>query len=200
MSVEPSEYVKRLPIGQRIEFPAEGIPGWEIFPFEGDLQIKLLEEPVLPEPPRQGEEGPETCRACATPDSDYIWTDEHWRLRTTASPAAVPAVLLLEPRDHHDFADLPAERAAEMGPLFQRVERAVMGLGGIGRVHQYKIGDGATHLHYWFFARPEGMLQLFGSTLVLWDDLLPKAPDAEWSETNRRIAAAMAVEGGVAHV
>ncbi|NWF27312.1 hypothetical protein HW130_13690 [Streptomyces sp. PKU-EA00015] len=25
MSVEPSEYVKRLPIGERIPFPAEGI-------------------------------------------------------------------------------------------------------------------------------------------------------------------------------
>ncbi|MBR7828963.1 hypothetical protein KDK95_21815 [Actinospica sp. MGRD01-02] len=199
MSVEPSEYVKRLPVGQRIAFPAEGIPGWEIFPFEGDLRIKVLEQPVLPEPPRQGEEGAENCQACATPDAEYIWTDEYWRLKGYG-PAAVPAVLMLEPRGHHDQSDLPVERATEIGPLFQRIERAVMGLGGIARVHNYRFGDGATHLHYWFFARPEGMMQLRGSCLAIWDDLLPKAPEAEWAETKRRIAAAMATDGGIAHV
>jgi hypothetical protein len=35
MGVEPSEYVKRLPIGKRIPFPSEGIPFWEIFPLRG---------------------------------------------------------------------------------------------------------------------------------------------------------------------
>lgn len=38
-----SPYVQRLPIGERIPFPADGIPYWEIFPFEGDLQVKVLE-------------------------------------------------------------------------------------------------------------------------------------------------------------
>ena len=75
-----------------------------------------------------------------------------------------------------------------------------MGLGGIARVHNYRFGDGATHLHYWFLARPEGMMQLRGSCLAIWDDLLPKAPEAEWAETKRRIAAAMAADGGIAHV
>ena len=28
----------------------------------------------------------------------------------------------------------------------------------------------------WFFARPEGQSQLFGSWLVVWDDLLPEYP------------------------
>ena len=41
MSVEPSEYVKRLPIGERIPFPSDGIPFWEVFPYEGELQIKV---------------------------------------------------------------------------------------------------------------------------------------------------------------
>ena len=31
-------------------------------------------------------------------------------------------------------------------------------------------------LHVWFFARPEGQSQLFGSWLVVWDDLLPEYP------------------------
>jgi hypothetical protein len=41
-------FVTRLPIGQRIPLPSEGIPGWEVFPFEGDIRVKVLEEPVLP--------------------------------------------------------------------------------------------------------------------------------------------------------
>lgn len=28
----------------------------------------------------------------------------------------------------------------------------------------------------WFFARPEGQAQLYGSWLVVWDDLLPEYP------------------------
>ncbi len=43
-----SDYVQRLPIGRRIPFPAGGIPFWEIFPYEGDLQIKVLEPPYCP--------------------------------------------------------------------------------------------------------------------------------------------------------
>lgn len=199
MNAEPSHYIKRLPIGQRIRIPDEGIADWDIFPFEGDLAVKVLEEPVLPEPPRQGEEGAASCAACAKPDSDYIWTDEHWRLKAYV-PTAIPAMLLLEPRGHHDLSDLPAERAAEIGPMFQRIEQAVMQLGGIARVHHYKFGDGAAHLHFWFAARPEGMMQLRGSCLLLWDDVLPKAPETESSETGRGIAAAMAADGGIAQV
>ena len=199
MSIEPSEYVKSLPIGQEIPFSAEGIPGWEIFPFEGDLRVKPLEEPVLPEPARNGEPGGGECHACSKPDSEYIWSDEHWRLGRFAE-AAIPALVMLEPREHYDMQDLPAERAAEQGILFQRVERAILGLGGIARVHVMKVGDGAEHLHWWFAARPEGMLQMRGSCLLIWEDVLPKVEAEVWAETNRRIAAAMAADGGVAHV
>jgi hypothetical protein len=48
----------------------------------------------------------------------------------------------------------------------------------ISRCHVYRIGDGGAHLHVWFFARPEGQAQLFGSWLVVWDDLLPEYPSA----------------------
>ncbi|MEU6868766.1 hypothetical protein ABZ924_37000, partial [Streptomyces sp. NPDC046876] len=34
----------------------------------------------------------------------------------------------------------------------------------------------AAHLHVWFFARPEGQAQLYGSRLPVWDDLLPQYP------------------------
>src|SRR4051812_37944431 len=123
MSNEPSEYVKRLPIGQRIPLPADGIPFWDVFPYEGDLQIKILDEPTLPEPPRHGEAGPDDCSACQRPDTDFLWTDDHWRLVRFEEPGAVPAMTMLQPRGHYDLHDLPPERAAELGPLLQRVER-----------------------------------------------------------------------------
>ena len=34
-------------------------------------------------------------------------------------------------------------------------------------------GDGTEHLHWWLFARPTGQLQLRGTFLSHWDDLLP---------------------------
>ncbi|MCX5124164.1 HIT family protein [Streptomyces sp. NBC_00347] len=195
---EPSEYVRGLPIGERIPFPADGIPFWEIFPYEGDLRIKVLEEPVLPEPPRNGEAGPDTCRSCARPDSSFLWTDEHWRLH--GEHGALPAAVMLVPRGHHDLLDLPSERAAELGTILQRVERAIRTLDGIARVHVNKWGDGGAHLHLFLMARPEGMLQLRGSCLPLWDDVLPKLPDEVWAESARLIAGAMAKDGGTAHV
>lgn len=199
MSVEPSEYVKRLPIGERIPFPSEGVPFWEVFPYEGDLEIKVLEEPILPEPGRHGEGGAEDCGACARPDSDFLWTDEHWRLSSSKDPEALPAMVLLQPRGHYDLHDLPPERASELGSMLQRVERAVMSLGGIGRVHVNKWGDGGAHLHLFLIARPEGMMQMRGTCLPLWDDVLPKVPQKVWDETNRQIARAMELDGGVSH-
>ncbi|MFG2233331.1 hypothetical protein ACGFNX_25575 [Streptomyces sp. NPDC048723] len=44
------------------------------------------------------------------------------------------------------------------------------------------------------------MLQLRGSNLPLWDDVLPRIPDEVWAGSARTIAAAMAKDGGTAHV
>ena len=38
------------------------------------------------------------------------------------------------------------------------------------------LGDGAAHLHIFFFARPAGFTQLRGTCMAIWDDLLPAAP------------------------
>lgn len=56
---------------------------------------------------------------------------------------------MLQPRGHYDLTDLPAERAAELGPLLQRAERAVRSLDGVARVHVNRWGDGAAHLHFY---------------------------------------------------
>jgi diadenosine tetraphosphate (Ap4A) HIT family hydrolase len=195
----PSPYVQRLPIGERVPFPAEGIPSWDIFPIEGDLQIKVLEPPVLPEPPRRGEDGPESCPACQEPLRNAIWSDDHWVLRAQPEPPNLPVVVILEPVGHYDLIDLPAELSAGLGPMIQRVERAILSLGGIARVHVNRWGDGSYHLHLWFFARPEGMLQLRGTCLPIWDDLLPPVPLDEWRATTRAIATELARDGGTVH-
>jgi len=44
------------------------------------------------------------------------------------------------------------------------------------------------------------MMQLRGTCLPLWDDVLPKVPEDERRGTGRRIAAAMAADGGTAQV
>ncbi|MFB9364890.1 hypothetical protein ACWCYY_06605 [Kitasatospora sp. NPDC001664] len=196
--LEENPYIAGLPYGQ--DLPVPDAASWEIFPLAGELTVKRLERPVLPEPPRHGEDGPESCDECKRPDESFLWTDEHWRLTAMREPGALPATLLLFPRAHHDLADLPLERSAEIGPLLQRIERAVKEIGGIGRVHVNRWGDGAAHLHLWLLARPEGMLQLRGSFLPLWDEVLPPVGSELWAAHNKVIAAAMAKDGGTAHV
>jgi diadenosine tetraphosphate (Ap4A) HIT family hydrolase len=154
--------------------PLSRMTGWEISPFEPEgLRVSALRPPELPEPPRQGED-PSDCASCRRRD-EGIWFDDHWRL-TRISGVGAPLVLMLHPRDHYDLADLPDDRAAEMGVLSTHVARHVQALPNISRAHVYRIGDGGAHLHVWFFARPEGQSQLYGSWLVVWDDLLPEYP------------------------
>jgi diadenosine tetraphosphate (Ap4A) HIT family hydrolase len=193
-------YVARLPIGQRIPFPANGIPNWEIFPFEGDIQVKVLDEPVLPEPARYGEDGPDSCGGCREPLRNAIWADEKWRVMHLGEPTALPVMVMLCPMAHHDLLDLPSELSAELGPMLQRVEKAILGLGGIARVHVNRWGDGGAHLHMWLIARPAGMLQLRGTCLPIWDDVLPKASEPQWRATMSEVAAALARDGGTAYV
>jgi diadenosine tetraphosphate (Ap4A) HIT family hydrolase len=140
---------------------------------------------VLPEPARHGED-PSDCSACRNRD-DGIWFNERWRLARIPG-VGVPLVLMLYPRDHYDMADLPDELAAELGLLSVRIVRHMQTLPHISRAHVYRIGDGGAHLHIWFFARPEGQAQLYGSWLVVWDDLLPEYP-AQIAEADAAVVA-----------
>jgi hypothetical protein len=149
--------------------------GWDISPFEpAGLRVSPLRPPVLPESARHGED-PADCKICKDRD-EGIWFNENWRLARIPG-VGVPLALMLYPRDHHDMADLPDELAAELGLLTTRIVRHVQALPHISRAHVYRIGDGAVHLHVWFFARPQGQSQLYGSWLVIWDDLLPEYPE-----------------------
>jgi hypothetical protein len=153
---------------------------WESFPFDGELRPRVLQPPLPEEPPRHGEGGV-GCRRCGLADDAYAWAGERWRLYAPAEPSGLPLVLLLESREHYgEPGDLPDELAAELGILQARIERAMRAIGGVGRVHVCRWGDGSEHLHWWFMARPARMPQLIGSLAAVWDDVLPPTPREVW--------------------
>jgi diadenosine tetraphosphate (Ap4A) HIT family hydrolase len=166
--------------------PLSRMTGWDISPFEQDgLRVASLRPPVLPEPVRHGED-PSDCQSCRSRD-DGIWFDDNWRL-TRITGVGVPLVLMLHPRDHYDLENLPDALASELGRLTTHLCRHMRAVPHIARAHVYRIGDGGAHLHVWFFARPEGQAQLYGSWLVVWDDLLPEYP-AELADADAAIVA-----------
>jgi diadenosine tetraphosphate (Ap4A) HIT family hydrolase len=104
----------------------------------------------------------------------------------------LPGAVWLASRVHIDsFADLPDELAADFGCVAARVERAILSLGEIARVHLYRWGDGGAHFHVWFLPRPLGMVEAAGMMLPLWEDVLPNLPDEELAAAAARVAAAM---------
>lgn len=169
--------------------------GWDISPFEQvGLSVSPLRPPVMPEPAREGED-PSDCHSCRHRDKG-LWLDEHWRL-TRVTEVGTPLVLMLHPREHYDLADLPDHLAGELGVLTTHIARHVEALDHVSRAHVYRIGDGGAHLHVWFFARPQGQAQLFGSWLVVWDDLLPEYPsDVAEADARQVVAALVASYGG----
>lgn len=189
----PSEYHRRLPYGERVS--AEPVLGGPFFPFEGELTVRELAEPVLPEPPRRGEPGGEPCPSCAEPEAFAVWRDDDWRL-LAFEPSGLPFVGLLVPNAHHTLDTLPPELTASLGPMIQRVAAAVKRIDSVARSHFSRWGDGSEHFHVWFLGRPLGMMQLRGATIAVWDDMLPKIPDEEFRANARTVATALAETSG----
>ena len=75
--------------------------------------------------------------------------------------------------------------------MLGRVERAVLSVGEIGRVHIGRWGEGGAHLHWWFIARPAGLPQLASSMAEIWDDVLSPTPEDVWRDNAARVAEAM---------
>ena len=146
---------------------------------------------TLPEPPRRGEPGGKPCGVCTGVSTAAVWSDEHWSLHPPVG-GSLPGAVWVASKEHVDsFADLSPEAAATFGDLCARVERAVLSLGDVARVHLYRWGDGGAHFHVWFMPRPLGMVEAAGAMLPLWEDVLPNVPDAELRAAAERVASAM---------
>jgi hypothetical protein len=186
MPETPEELYERVKDGLRMP-PVEE---WETFPFDGELRPRALLPPVEQEEPRHGEGGVD-CLRCAASDDEYVWTSDRWRLYALG-PTGLPVVLMLEPREHFSGpGDLPHELACELGVLLGRIERAILSIGEIGRVHVCRWGDGSEHLHWWFMARPARIPQLIGSFAAIWDDILPPVPEEIWRTNVDAVVAAL---------
>jgi hypothetical protein len=188
MPMDPEEFYRHALEAADAEqrLPLARMTGWDISPFEQEgLRVARLRPPVMPEPPRQDED-PETCVSCNRRE-ESLWRNDRWRL-TRIKRVGVPLAMMLHPRDHYDMADLPDDMAAELGVLQTHLVRHIEALPHISRSHVYRIGDGGAHLHVWFFARPQGQAQMYGSWLVVWDDLLPEYP-ADIADADARIVA-----------
>ncbi len=158
------------------------LEAWDTFPFEGDLRPRSLRAPLDAELIRDGAGGV-GCSTCEAPDDAYLWSNDRWRVRALEEPGGLPVILFLESRDHvSNHHALSAELAAEFGVLSARIERAILAVGEIGRVHICKWGEGAEHLHWWFLARPARMYQLMSSFAEMWDEVLPPTPEKIWKE------------------
>jgi diadenosine tetraphosphate (Ap4A) HIT family hydrolase len=124
-------------------------------------------------------------------DRGEVWQDDRWRLVAFSETSGAPLLLMLQPKSHFDLTDLPDDLAGELGVLMTHIARAVESLPHIARAHVSRWGDGGAHLHVFFFARPEGFVQLQGTCFAIWDDLLPPTPrevrDSDASDVARML-------------
>jgi diadenosine tetraphosphate (Ap4A) HIT family hydrolase len=162
-----------------------------LLPYIEPLTPREPGERVIPEPPRRGEPGGEPCGLCGGKATGAVWSDEHFSLHPPVH-GSLPGAVWIASREHVDsFCDLSPEAAAAFGPLIGRVERAILALGDVGRVHLYRWGDGGAHFHVWLMPRPLGMLEASGMMLPLWEDVLPNVTDEELLEATKRVASAL---------
>lgn len=165
---------------------------WDVFPYES-VTVAPLTELELPEP--RGDTSTEGCRVCRGQDdtAHVLWSSESFVVaRPTSTSLMFWATVSL--RTHRTLDELDGHELAEMGQVLGRVFRAVSSLDGVGRVHINKWENNTGHLLWNLLARPEGVLQLRGSNLPAWADMLPAVPEAELAHRAARVAEFMSAE------
>lgn len=189
MPQTPQEWYAR--VRQRLDEEGYRHPdfeSWTAWPWHGVLTPRELAAPVDEEPLRNGAggQGCFVCDGVAALDPGYlVWHDQTWVLGIPDEPSSLPFALFLMPRRHTDLAGLDPAEAARQGELLALLERAACEVLAVPRIQVARWGDGAEHLHWWLYARPTGMLQLRGTFLSHWADLLPPQPD-ELARTETR--------------
>jgi diadenosine tetraphosphate (Ap4A) HIT family hydrolase len=160
-------------------------------PYIDPLTVRAQEKRVIPEPARRGEPGGDPCGICSGFATSAVWSDANWSLHPPVGGSLLGAVWLAS-REHVDsFMNLPEAAAADFVRVVANVERGILSLGGVARVHLYRWGDGAAHFHVWMLPRPLGMLEAKGMMLPLWEDVLPNATDEELRAAAEVVARAM---------
>jgi diadenosine tetraphosphate (Ap4A) HIT family hydrolase len=160
-------------------------------PYTEPLTVRSIADRVIPEPARRGEPGGDPCGICSGLATSPVWSNANWSLHPPVGGSLVGAVWLAS-REHVDsFQDLSDDAAAEFGRVVANVERGILSLGDVARVHLYRWGDGGAHFHVWMLPRPLGMLEAKGMMLPLWEDVLPNVADDELRAAAQQVALAM---------
>ncbi len=174
----------RLPLG--------GMTEWDVFPFENeDLQARPLTQYADPEPDRR--KSPKDCQTCAALDRAELVLHTGDRLAVIRPGGSnLPFVSNVVSRRHEPLDDLDDDGQVELGRLIGRTYAAMRALDGIGNVHVNKWENGTGHLSVTFLGRPLGVLQLRGSNLASWADMLPPTPAVELAARAEQVRAALA--------
>ncbi|GAA5130253.1 hypothetical protein GCM10023339_60410 [Alloalcanivorax gelatiniphagus] len=173
----------RLPLGR--------MPDWDVFPFERDgLRARPLTEFSDPEPDRR--QDPADCRTCRALGEEAQVLHTGARLAVIRPGAtSLPFVANVVAREHELIEDLDDAAHAELGRLLARTCAAVRALDGVGNAHITKWENGSGHLSVNVMARPRGVLQLRGSNLPVWADMLPDIPQDEYDARAEAVRSAL---------
>jgi diadenosine tetraphosphate (Ap4A) HIT family hydrolase len=158
--------------------------------IDDDSAVKELGEPVVPEPPRNGEGDNVPCGACLddVPQERRVYRDELWRVHAVQDFALAGTCIVVSNRHVDGLTGLNDAELASFGPLLARISGALeqrpagapgFGDGRVGRVHAHLWNDGGAHFHAWLVPRPLGYLDMRGSFLVEWAEGLPQATSEE---------------------
>jgi hypothetical protein len=174
----------RPPLGRMAE--------WEVFPFERDgLTPKPLGEQVVPEPSR--DRSPDACATCRALGRDDLVLHTGTRLAVIRpGGTSLMFVANVVAREHERLDDLDEAADEELGRLVARTYRALRALPGVGNVQVSKWENGGGHLSVNVLARPLGVLELRGSNLPIWADMLPDIPQDEYDARADVVRAALA--------
>ena len=165
---------------------------WEVFPFERDgLVPKPLGERIVPEPSRaRSADACGTCRALAREELVLHTGSRLAVIRPGGTSLMFVANVVA--RDHERLDDLDEAADEELGRLVARTYRALRALPGVGNVQVSKWENGGGHLSVNVLARPLGVLELRGSNLPVWADMLPNIPQDEYDARADVVRAALA--------
>ena len=172
--------------------PLGSMADWEVLPIEREgLRARPLSEYADPEPDRGKEQSDcRTCQALELEPQVLHTGDALAVIRPGAT--SLPFVANVVTRHHVLLDDLDDDGHVELGRLVARTYAAVQALDGVGNVHITKWENGSGHFSMNVMARPRGVLQLRGSNLPVWADMLPNIPQDEYDARADVVRAALA--------